>query len=95
MERYTVAETAGGIYTVKGDILPMQIIDSRRLSADDNLWLKSLSDELGSLEVKRIGDEAFRQGKAAPIAAYHGSLSQSKPRNYTGGIYGQKIIVNV
>jgi hypothetical protein len=67
---YTIAETAEGIYTVKGDILPMQIIDSRRLSADENLWLKSLRDDLDSLETTRIGEEITRQEKGVQIAAY-------------------------
>jgi hypothetical protein len=48
----------------------MQIIDSRRLSADDNLWLKSLSDELGCLEIKQINTEIALQDKAARITAY-------------------------
>jgi hypothetical protein len=74
---YTVAETAEGIYTVKGDILPIQIIDSRRLSAGDNLWLKSLSDELDSLEVTEIGEEILRRGKNARIAAYLNVITEA------------------
>jgi hypothetical protein len=68
--RYTVAETYSGIYTVNGDILPIQIIDSRRLSADENLWLKSLSDKLDFSEVEQISTEIARQDKAARITAY-------------------------
>jgi hypothetical protein len=67
---YTVAENAEGIYSIKGDIIPMQIIDSRRLSADENLWLKSLSDKLNSLEVTRISEEIARLEKDTQIAAY-------------------------
>ena len=37
--RYAVEESSPGIYTVKGDILPIQIINTRQLSAKDNLWL--------------------------------------------------------
>jgi len=67
---YAVAENYPGIYTVSGDILPIQIIDSRRLPADENLWLKSLSDELDISALSRISVEVTRQGKAARIAAY-------------------------
>jgi hypothetical protein len=67
---YTVAETAEGIYTISGDILPMQIIDSRKLSADENLWLNSLSDKLNPLEISRISEEMTMQEKDAQIAAY-------------------------
>jgi predicted transposase/invertase (TIGR01784 family) len=67
---YTVAETTEGIYTISGDIIPIQIIDSRRLSADENLWLKSLSNKLNSLEVTQLSEEIVRQKKDAQIAAY-------------------------
>jgi hypothetical protein len=78
---YTVAETAEGIYTVKGDIIPMQIIDSRCLSADENLWLKSLRDDLDSLEVTRISEEITRQEKATRIAAYLNVITEANTKS--------------
>jgi hypothetical protein len=66
---YAVAETSTGIYTVNGDILPIQVIDSRRLSADENLWLKSLSDKLDHVEVEQISTEISR--KARPHILRH------------------------
>ena len=59
-----------GIYTLEGDILPIQLIDSRRLSADENLWLKDLNNKLEPLEVQRVLADIYRQGKAARIKAY-------------------------
>jgi predicted transposase YdaD len=47
------------------------------LSAEENLWLKSLSDELDSLEVTRIGDEIVRQGKDARIEAYLNVITET------------------
>jgi hypothetical protein len=76
---YTIAETAEGIYTVKGGIIPMQIIDSRRLSVDENLWLKSLSDRLDYLEVTRISKEITRQKRIAQIAAYLYVIAKANP----------------
>jgi hypothetical protein len=34
------------VYVVTGDYLPIQIIQSKKLSGADNLWLKSLTDDL-------------------------------------------------
>ena len=76
---YTVAETGPGIYTISGDILPIQIIDSRRLSADENLWLKSLSKELGYTAITQIDKEINRQGKAARLAAYLNAITLANP----------------
>ena len=67
---YKVEKTSSGIYTVKGDILPIQIIDSRKLSAEENLWLRDLDNRLKAQEASRLFQEAKRQGKAARINAY-------------------------
>jgi hypothetical protein len=43
---YTVEETSPGIYFVAGDYLPIQIIESKKLSEGENLWLNSLRNNL-------------------------------------------------
>jgi hypothetical protein len=50
--------------------MPIQIIDSRKLSEDENLWLKSLDNRLGKQELKRIGAVAQKYGKTSRIKAY-------------------------
>ena len=50
--------------------MPIQIIDNRRLSAGENIWLKGLDNRLDPPELRRITDEIWRQGKAARIRAY-------------------------
>ena len=67
---YSVEENSPGIYTVVGDILPIQIIDSRQLSPDENLWLKGLRNKLEPGEIQRVLIEISRQEKAARIGAY-------------------------
>jgi len=67
---YTVEETGDGIYNISGDILPIQIIDNRRLSVEENRWLKSLSNRLGVSEFNRMSIEISRVEKATQIAAY-------------------------
>ena len=67
---FTVEETGNGIYNIKGDILPMQIIDNRRLQAEENIWLKNLSNRLDAFELSRMYIELSRIEKAVQIAAY-------------------------
>jgi hypothetical protein len=76
---YTVAKTAGGIYTVSGDVMPIQVIESHRLQAEENVWLKSLRAGLNETEWDRINTEIARQGKDARIAAYHEVLIKANP----------------
>jgi hypothetical protein len=67
---YTVAETSPGIYNIKGDILPIQVIDSCKLSFDENLWLNGLSNKHDRFTIEQVGKEIHKQGKAARLAAY-------------------------
>jgi hypothetical protein len=46
IRKYRVEERGAGIYVVEGDIMPIQIIDNRELSAGENLWLKGLGKGL-------------------------------------------------
>jgi predicted transposase/invertase (TIGR01784 family) len=70
VRNFRIEENSPGIYTVTGDILPIQIIDSRKLLPDENIWLKDLSNKLDLPEMQRIGGLIGRQGKAAHIRAY-------------------------
>ena len=77
IRRYKVEELNSGIYTVKGDILPIQIIDSRKLSAEENLWLRDLDNKLEAWEAERLLLEARRKGKAARILAYIDAIGRA------------------
>ena len=67
---YAVEEKLPGIYIITGDILPVQIIDSRQLSEDENIWLRDLYNKLELPEFQRIAAEIVRQGKGARVRAY-------------------------
>ena len=70
VRKYSVEKTSSGIYTVNGDILPIQFIDNRKLPVEENLWLKNLYNRLDKNEFRQISTEAARQGKIARIQAY-------------------------
>jgi len=74
---YKVAETGPGIYTITGDILPIQVIDSGKLVAEENLWLKNLSDKLDHTAIERISAEADRDGKTARLKAYLQAIARA------------------
>jgi len=77
VRKFTVEETAEGIYNVSGDILPIQVIDSRRLSAEENQWLRSLSDRLNGDELSRVYIEISRIGKTANMEAYFDAVMRA------------------
>jgi hypothetical protein len=67
---YKVEEWSKGIYRVEGDIIPIQVIDTRELSVKENLWLRSLCNDLEiepAMSILKAGSEKIRK---LPLDAY-------------------------
>jgi hypothetical protein len=67
---YVVEKSGPGVYSVKGDSIPMQIIDTRELPVEENLWLAQLDNRLNSDGARRIIRELDRENRAERMAAY-------------------------
>ncbi|MDR1174917.1 MAG: hypothetical protein LBK83_05545 [Treponema sp.] len=67
---YRVEERSPGIYTVSGDILPIQIIESKRLLAEENLWLRDLDNRLDMAGIREVAKAVEGLGKGAGAGAY-------------------------
>jgi len=74
---YAVEERRPGIYTVTGDIFPMQLVDVRKLPEEENLWLKCLSDRLEPLAARKVIHAAGSQGKGLNMGAYLAAIFQA------------------
>jgi len=59
----TVEKKRPGVYIVRGDPLPIQIIDNRELPDDENLWLKSLDNTLDIQGWRKMLAGIARMGK--------------------------------
>jgi hypothetical protein len=70
VRHYGVEETSPGIYTISGDIVPIQIIESKRLLAEGNLWLKELDNRLDAAGIWQVAAAIKRLGKGAKAEAY-------------------------
>jgi hypothetical protein len=66
---YGVEEKEPGIYEVEGYPLPVQIIESGRLDAGENLWLRGLKPGLNAEILSAILDESDKR-KGASRGAY-------------------------
>jgi predicted transposase YdaD len=67
---YVVEKSGSGVYSVRGDTIPMQIIDTRELPMEENLWLAQLDNRLDQTGARRLIREIDRQNRAERIAAY-------------------------
>ena len=63
VRHYTIDNPEEGIYYVIGDILPIQIFVTNRLSPEKNLWLYSLTDTLEDMSVTRRLLEDYKKNK--------------------------------
>ena len=48
---YQVEKQEDGIYYVRGDFIPIQIVVGSQLSPKENLWLRGLTNKLESQEM--------------------------------------------
>ena len=53
VKKYEVVKVEDGIYNVKGDVFSIQILITKELSEKENLWLKSLTNNLKEPENAR------------------------------------------
>jgi hypothetical protein len=70
MPSFTVVRKRAGIYYIEGDMMPIQVINRKRLSADGNLWLRSLGDDLSIREFDLIDKELRKNPTDDSISAY-------------------------
>ena len=63
VRHYIIDNPEEGIYYVIGDILPIQILVTNRLSPEKNLWLYSLTDTLEDMSVTRRLLEDYKKNK--------------------------------
>ena len=58
VKKYQVEMMEPGIYYIKGDVIGIQIIVTRKLTDTENLWLKSLTNKLDKTEnAKKLMEE--------------------------------------
>lgn len=60
---YEICNVEDGIYYITGDKIPIQLILTQELSEDENLWLKSLTDELKETETAKRLIEQYEKHK--------------------------------
>jgi hypothetical protein len=67
---YLVEEAYPGVYYVSGGFAPMQLIESRKLSGDENLWLRNLRDDISAQELEKLLELLAARGGADKRKAY-------------------------
>jgi hypothetical protein len=79
---YGVEESGPGIYRVMGDYLPIQIIETKRLPVEENLWLRSLTNDLERGAARAILEGRKEAARYAPLSAYLDVLLRANPEAF-------------
>jgi hypothetical protein len=67
---YAVERRHPGVHEIKGDILPIQVIESRRLEGDENFWLRNLGCDLTVGELNEVLRMLREKGMGYNLNAY-------------------------
>jgi hypothetical protein len=80
--KYTIECSVPGIYLIRGDYFPIQIIESKRLPESESLWLHSLSNELRIDSARAILEASNDKARKMYIDAYLDVLMRSNRRAF-------------
>jgi len=64
--KYKVEQQEDGIYYILGDIIPIQLLVTPKLSEEQNLWLKSLTNQIQEPQMKAIIND-YKKHKNNPL----------------------------
>ena len=67
---YTLEERHSGVFVVGGAIIPIQIIDIKKLSEDENLWLRNLNRNLSENSLLWAQDMKQKQDARLDLSAW-------------------------
>ena len=73
---YKAEEVSRGIYLITGDYIPIQIVESKKLSESENIWLKSLTNDL---EIRSLEAILERRKQGVFPDAYFDVLIRANP----------------
>jgi hypothetical protein len=68
--RIKVIKKYDGIYEIENEIFPVRIIVSKRLSGDENIWLKNFNDKLKLEQVMELENSRGIIDQSINMAAY-------------------------
>ena len=63
-EKYSIIKSEEGIYHIKGSEIPIQLILTSELTTEENLWLKSLTDNLREEQIMNGLVDVYEAHKA-------------------------------
>jgi hypothetical protein len=70
LRKWRVEEGRRGIYSVKGDIMPIQVVVCHELPEKENRWLSGLREGIEGRRIRVLTEEILGRGKVLEAGAY-------------------------
>ncbi|MDR1932367.1 MAG: hypothetical protein LBQ57_06025 [Spirochaetales bacterium] len=78
--KHQVEETDSGIYVVSRTIIPVQIIETKKLSEANNLWLRGLTNDLDIQAADSILRASSGKRERIPLGSYLHAVLSANPK---------------
>ena len=78
----TLEETESGIYYIYGDIFPIQLLESKKLPQEDNLFLRNLRSNLNAVDMAKTLTVYKQQRQLDSKSVYLDRLIQANYNSY-------------
>jgi hypothetical protein len=75
-----ISEPYSGVYIAKGFMIPVQIVESKKLNKHENLWLYSLQNNVNAENLKAVLRAVAKRGKGERFGAYLNVLLSANPK---------------
>ena len=89
----TIREVKSGIYYIEGDAFSVQIIECKKLSEQENLYLKSIRNNLTPLDVKALMEDLDKHADPELSSAYAVRIALANPGAYEEVINRELILI--
>jgi hypothetical protein len=75
-----VEERSPGIYAIEGAPFPIQVIESKKLPEEENIWFRGLSEGLSVKKLERLMDLKNVEYADIPLSAYLYAVLSANPK---------------
>jgi len=76
---YVIDKDSDGVYIIKGDVIKIQLIDSKNLPKNDNIWLSGLSNKIDANDLEHILQAKIKFKDKVNLDAYLKVIADANP----------------
>jgi hypothetical protein len=76
---YSVSRVSNGVYIITGDVVPIQVVNTKKLLKSENIWLAGLSGKIEAQDLDNILQKKIGLQGKAKLDAYINVITEANP----------------